>query len=222
MKATRGGMRSRSRKPVLVVTRSSPGMPRSMGRAPLATTTSAASNARPSTWTSCALSSRRRAVQGLGAGVAHPALDPLGHRLRERALARDQRRPVDRRPAGEARAVQPARATHGLGRGEQHLLGVAATLPARAAVGETVDDRHSQTFLCAPGRHILGGRPAAYDDDVVLGHRSLLRSPGGGMPVRRGEPRLRRFGRRPIAVQHHSLMCGNHSRSVSDLLRKTS
>ena len=130
----------------------------------------------------------RRAVQGLGAGVAHPALDPLGHRLGERALARDQGGPVDRGRARESAPAQPARATDRLRRREQDLLGVAAALGAGAAVGQAVDDRHPQARLRAPRRHVLGGRAAADHGDVVLGHRALLRSSGGGMPVSAGAP----------------------------------
>ena len=91
--------------------------------------------------------------------------------------------------AHEPPAVQPARAAHGLRGREQDLLGVAAALPAGAAVGEAVDDRHPQARLRAPRRHVLRRGAAADDDDVVLGHRSLLRSPRGWYAhLRRGRP----------------------------------
>ena len=129
-----------------------------------------------------------RAVQGLRAGVPHPALDALGHGGGVRALARHEGRPVDAGPADQPVAVQAARPAHGLRGRQQHLLRVAAALRAGPAVGQAVHDRHPQALLRAARRHVLRGRTAADHQDVVrVVHLDLLSTWRLVMPA--GAPR---------------------------------
>ncbi len=95
-------------------------------------------------------------VEGLHPCVDETVLALLGERVRECGLETDQLRPVDAQVPGDASALHAAPPIDDLGRSHQHLLGVTAPQPARAAEGPGVDHRHRPS-----GRPALQGRRRA-------------------------------------------------------------
>lgn len=109
--------------------------------------------------------------QGGDACLLQTGFDPGRHDVGEGALEGDHVRPVDRNLRFETLALHVVCPFHAFGDSDQHLLWIAATQRAGAAIGKAIDARYLPASGGShPGNAIATGAGPDHDQIKFLNH----------------------------------------------------